>query len=388
MRWISTHGNPILDENGRVLSIIGVSVDATEAKHSQLRNRRFSDRLATSMDVISDALFMLDSKWRFSYVNREAEKQFQRGRTELIGKVFWEEFPDTIGSISEQSYREARRLMKTIEFERHNVPLQKWFSARVYPDDEGIAVYFRDVTDAKHAEEEMRRHALRLQGMSRRLFRAQEEEQRRLGRELHDQTGSNLTAMTLSLELLRKRLPGSGEGEMAVWFSDFNALLRETIGHVRTVLSDLRPAALDELGLLAALRHYVKRTLGLKNIALLIEGSEPVPRLAPDVAIELFRVAQEAITNVVKHADAHVVTISLHQEPTCLRLTVKDNGRGFSRSGTLGSGLGLTTMQERVESIGASLCIRSNPGIGTEVDIELPAAAKPSLLVESTNSEP
>ncbi len=387
LRWVNTRGAPIHDKSGRVDRIIGVAMDVTDVKRFQLENRRLTDRLARSMEIISDALFMLDSQWRFTYLNRAAEKHLERSRADLIGTVYWEQFPEALGTVSEQSYREARTTIKTIEFERYSERHQKWFSARVYPHDDGIAVYFRDVTEAKQAEEAMRRHALRLQGMSRRLFQAEEEERRRLGRELHDQTGSNLTAMSLGLELLRSRLPGSDEGEIAMWFSDFDALLQDTIRHVRTVLTDLRPAALDELGLLAALRHYIQRTLGLTNIALQIEGTEPIPRLEPGVSIELFRVAQEAITNVVKHADATLVTIILVQNRGELRLTIQDNGKGFANSAGLkdtGS-LGMATMRERAEAIGARLSVRSTPGQGTVVTIALPPKAISAALASSAD---
>jgi PAS domain S-box-containing protein len=387
-RWISTHGNPILDQNGSVVRVIGIAMDITEAKHSELENRRLADRLVTTMEIISDAMFTLDLEGQITYINREVESQLGRARQDLLGKNFWDALPDVMGTITEYSFREARSSMKTIEFERYYDPLNKWFAARLYPHEEGTVAYFRDITDAKQAEEEYRRHTTRLRALSRRLFQAEEEERRRLGRELHDQAGANLTAMALSLELLRRRIPEPEDGEIGIWFREFDAILQDTIRHVRTVLTDLRPAALDDLGLLAALRHYVQRTLSLTSIKVQIEGTEPVPRLEPDVAIALFRVVQEALTNVVKHSQASLATISLMGASDRLTLTVEDNGLGFSHDSALKdtASLGMTTMQERVEAIGARLSVRSAPGHGTIVTIELPTKVAGQIVPDTAES--
>jgi PAS domain S-box-containing protein len=360
-------------------------MDVTDAKLFQLENQRLTARLATTLETVSDSMFTLDEQWRFTYLNRAAEDQFRHSRESLLGKVFWEALPDAIGTISEESYREAKGSQQNVEFERYSPQLDKWVHCRVYPHNEGVAVYFQDITEAKRAEQELRQHALRLQALSRRLFQVEEEERRRLGRELHDQTGSNLTAMTLSLEMLRRRLPVASDDptDLSSWFTDFEALLQDTIRHVRTVLSDLRPVALDELGLLAALRHYFSRTQSFADMTLLIDEVDPLPRLSPDVEIALFRVAQEALTNIVKHAHASTVTIGVNRDPEWLTIRIQDNGKGFyGRLGSSVTSLGMTTMKERVEGIGARWSVRSAPNQGTVVTIDLPLSEQ--VLAPST----
>jgi two-component system sensor histidine kinase/response regulator len=237
-----------------------------------------------------------------------------------------------------------------------------------------IGVNF-DVSESKRAEEALRNYAVRLQSLSRRLMDAEEQERRRLGRDLHDQTGSNLTAMTLSLQILRSKLPASASGEFEPLIKDIEALLRETMAQLRDVLTDLRPPALDELGLVAALRHHVQRLSAHSDLQFDIEGSEPSPRLRPELEIALFRIAQEAINNAIKHAQASCVTVSIASESGHVVLSIKDNGTGFVPDARQSNraGLGMTTMNERAEAIGASLAIHAPEIGGTEVAIRVPS---------------
>jgi PAS domain S-box-containing protein len=118
--------------------------------------RSLADRLKTTLESITDAFFTLDHEWRFTYLNAEAERQLRRTRDDLMGKVIWEEFKEAVGSPSDRGYREAMRTMRSVEIEQYYEPLGKWFEARVYPSAEGLAVYFRDVSERKRMESELR----------------------------------------------------------------------------------------------------------------------------------------------------------------------------------------------------------------------------------------
>jgi two-component system sensor histidine kinase/response regulator len=250
-------------------------------------------------------------------------------------------------------------------------------AARVVGEDDGTPLRLIgvniDVTESRLAEGALRDYAERLQTLSRRLMDAEEQERRRLGRDLHDQTGSNLTAMMLSLEILRGKLPADS-GELAALISDIESVLRETMAQLRDVLTDLRPPALDELGLLAALRHHLQRLSTHADLRFQIEGSEPSPRLAPEVEIALFRIAQEAINNAIKHAQATCITVGIKPEAAQVILSISDNGKGFSpdEKPASGAGLGMTTMYERAEAIGATLAIRSPENQGTLIAVRVP----------------
>jgi signal transduction histidine kinase len=202
----------------------------------------------------------------------------------------------------------------------------------------------------------------------------EEQERRRLGRELHDSTGANLSALLLSLEVFRSKLPPALAQDLRSRIGDCEVLLRETIAQVRDVLADLRPPALDELGLLAALNHYVRLVAQRGDIEIATEGREPSPRLSPNVEIAMFRIAQEALNNATRHAQATRITVALHADATKVMLIVTDDGKGFDaallRPGS--PSLGLVTMRERAEAMNAQFVIEGSPGKGTRIMIIVP----------------
>jgi two-component system sensor histidine kinase UhpB len=237
----------------------------------------------------------------------------------------------------------------------------------------------RDITERKRADAGLRSRSARLQQLSRQLMQVQEQERRRLGRELHDRTGANLSALLLSLEVLRGKLPPDLPEAFRSRISNCGVLLRETITQVRDVLAELRPPALDELGLLAALNHYVRLVAQLGNTEVSTEGREPSPRLPPDVEISLFRIAQEALNNATRHAQATHIVFALRPEAAQVTLTVTDDGKGFDASSQRpGSpSLGLVTMRERAEAMSARLIVETSPGKGTRIIVTVPYQTTP-----------
>ncbi len=235
-----------------------------------------------------------------------------------------------------------------------------------------------DISRRKAAEAELEAHAALLQATSRRLMEVQENERRGLARELHDTIGQELTALSLNLTLIGQSLPAPLQESLGHRLEDSQKLLEDTMQHLRHIMVELRPPGLDELGLFAALREHARRVAQRSGCGLVVKGEEPVPRLGPDAAIAFFRIAQEALNNCVKHAQATTLEIHCRQQDGIFRLDIADNGRGFStatRAARTGlHGMGMTTMRERAEAIGATLTIRSEPGHGTRITVALPHA--------------
>jgi signal transduction histidine kinase len=231
----------------------------------------------------------------------------------------------------------------------------------------------RESTERKLVSSLQKSSADRLQNLTRRLMEAEEEERKRLGRELHDRVGANLSALGMGLELLRKQLPDDGGGPVARRLGDLEEIVQDTMVHVRAVLADLRPTALDELGLVPALRHQAAVLTARSGIQFLVGGSEPSPRLAPQCEIAFYRIAQEAWANVMKHSNAASVALTIGQEGGLVSMSIEDDGRGFEPAG-LSAGtpsLGLTTMRERAEAIGAILEVDTAVGAGVSVHLSL-----------------
>ena len=231
-----------------------------------------------------------------------------------------------------------------------------------------------DITVRKDAEAATEQYARRLQATSHRLLTVQEAERRTLARELHDAVGQELTALSLNLTIIDDALPGVTPNKIRERLEDSQGLLEKTTCHLRDIMVELRPPGLDELGLLAALKEHVGQVARRSEVEMSIAGTEPQPRLAATDEIALFRIAQEALNNIVKHARASETRVSLRQNAHCVVLSIMDNGVGFdtARKPIMGGyGMGTTTMRERAEAIGGRLQLQSAPGEGTRVTVEL-----------------
>jgi signal transduction histidine kinase len=205
---------------------------------------------------------------------------------------------------------------------------------------------------------------------------AQEEERRRIARDLHDQLGQQLTALRLTLETVKS--VSAEYPDVRGQIETLQELARQLDRDIAFRVWELRPAALDELGLGAALAEYTGNWSKRFGIHTEIRLTRPSgPRLAVEAETAIYRFAQEALNNVVKHARASRVDIVLEHTPEYVSLIVEDNGIGFDPSDldTLGRGLGLTGMRERARLAGADLQVESTPGTGATLILRVPTVA-------------
>jgi len=235
----------------------------------------------------------------------------------------------------------------------------------------GSVIVNEDVTKRVGAERAVRESASRLQQLSRRLLAVQEEERRHLSRELHDQFGQLLATITVQLHAAQRLCDPAARSRLA----EAMALLEQAGTQVRSMALELRPTMLDTAGLDATLRWLAASNQEQTGIETHVAGH--LNDVSGDQAITCFRVVQEALTNVVRHARAHQVWIDLSRTESALELTVRDDGVGFDASRTLaqaaGQGhLGLLGMRERVEILGGSVVVDSAPGRGTRIRVSLP----------------
>jgi signal transduction histidine kinase len=240
---------------------------------------------------------------------------------------------------------------------------------------QGIIESMRDVTECLQAHESLQQYAERLRALSARLAEVAEAERQRLARELHDQVGQNLTALGINLNIIRTQMPEEIAGLVRSRLDDSLSLVEQTTERIRDVMADLRPPVLDDYGLVAALQWYGEQFTGRTGIAIAVEGEESGPRLSARVENALFRIVQEALTNVAKHAQATQVRLTVEMEDRTLRLVVADDGIGFDPAHLTESngsqGWGLLTMTERAEAVGGHCCIESAPGQGARVIVEV-----------------
>ena len=216
----------------------------------------------------------------------------------------------------------------------------------------------------------------RLRALSRRLFEVQEEERRRLARDLHDDVGQALTALKIQLESLART---GGEVAVRSRVDECVDTVQHTLERVRQLSLSLRPSQLDDLGLAAALRSHLDRQARVAGLQAHFETEDAPQALAPEIETACFRVAQEAINNVLRHARARNLWLRLSTAGGRLAISVRDDGRGFDLDAVRqraadGASLGLVGMEERMALAGGSFELRSAPGQGTIVLATFPLA--------------
>ena len=211
-----------------------------------------------------------------------------------------------------------------------------------------------------------------LRQYSRQILCIQENERRRISRELHDDVGQTLTAASIVFENLVFSHPSTLEASL----KDARALLQDATVKVHDFARDLRPTLLDELGLLPALRSYLDRFAARTGLHITFRAAQHAEALGEDEKITLFRVAQESLTNVAKHAHAHTVRVTISRTGPRIRMDVHDDGRSFHPQNFDQAAkrhrLGLLGMQERVRLVNGSFTLLARPGKGTQISVALP----------------
>jgi signal transduction histidine kinase len=238
-------------------------------------------------------------------------------------------------------------------------------------------------TERQQAEGKLKASRQRLQGLSRRLVEAQETERRSLARELHDEIGQALTVAEMNLQAM---LQSPGTEALAPRLKESLEAVDRILEQVHDLSLNLRPSMLDDLGLEPTLRWYTSRQAALAGLQAEVRAAPLGQRLDPMIETECFRVAQEALTNVVKHAKARTVTVELTTNGQQLHLSVRDDGVGFDvaavrAQAVRGASLGLLSMEERATLTGGGLQYHAAPGQGTEVHAWFPLKwAHPAVL--------
>jgi PAS domain S-box-containing protein len=229
--------------------------------------------------------------------------------------------------------------------------------------------------------------------MTTRVLNAQEEERKRIARELHDDTAQSLSTLMINLDLLEPSIPADNV-KLRQGFDRVRAIAQRTLDAVRALSHDLRPTILDDFGLAAALYWFAEEYTKTFGVPVEVDVEDmPEEGLSPELELTLFRVAQEALTNSGKYAGASEARVSLAFPESQARLVVSDDGRGFNpetvASPTRHGGLGLYGMRERVELIGGQLAIQSAPGEGTRVEVDAPVSGTghTGTMTESEGAE-
>lgn len=400
----STKG-PILDDRGNALGLFGISRDITDRKRTEDQLRLHSAMLATmaegvQLTRVSDSVII--------YANPAFERMFGYDRGELDGKhvsTLNAEGPTS----AEEKAREIQRVLEEtgcwsgeiLNRRKDGTPFWCWAAVSTFQHSAHGDVWVSahtDITERKEIEEKIRRLNAELEVrvtertaeldrrneelrvLSRRLVEAQESERRSLARELHDEVGQVLTGLSLSLEAglragrVTKRSVRSALG-----------LVSDLLKRVRSMSLDLRPAMLDDLGLVDTLHWHLGRFTEQTRIRVAFSCTEPHRRFPADVELVAYRIIQEALTNVARHAGVDQVAVSLRTDGEQLEIEVEDRGAGLSLTSAAASwGSGLRNIAERAKFLGGGVVIDSEPGAGTRLKARLPlSGAAPGAVAKT-----
>jgi PAS domain S-box-containing protein len=344
-------------------------------KASEMRYRRLFETAQDGILILNADTGQIDD------VNPFLTDLLGYTREQLLGNRLWEIGPFKDTKASKAEFRELQRE----DYVRYDdLPLETStgksinveFVSNVYRVNGGrvIQCNIRNITERKQAEAKRKEYSRKLQVLSRRLVEAQETERRNIARELHDEIGQALTVMQLNLQAM---LLSPGMEVVSPRLNESLEVVGRVLEQVRDISLDLRPSILDDLGLEPALRWYTERQAALVELKVEFHADQLEQRLDPVIETECFRIAQEALTNVVRHAQAKVVTVELREEDGQIHLRVRDDGVGFDvavvrEKAVRGTSLGLLSMEERAVLAGGRLEFNSVPGQGTEVHAWFP----------------
>jgi len=374
------------DGKGRATGRFGIGRDITERRKADDALRRIAAALAKAQELAHVG------SWRYSRDRKQSlwsEEMVRILGLDPQGAGFdgdletfvhpddWPQFHASVrAALDGAPYGLEIRILRPDGSTRHVFAMGE---AELGPDGKVMGLFgtMQDITERKQVERTLREQQEQLRTLSAKLSEAEEVERRRIARELHDQVGQNLTVVGINLNVLRSLLPAESMNPVpSRLLEDSATLVEQTTEYTRSLMSDLRPPDMDDYGLVASIRWYGKRFSMRTGVEVVMEGKEIHPRPAAAIENNLFRIVQEVLTNISKHARAGTVRIDIDSTEGKLRLRIMDDGVGFdpSRLKEAGEhhGWGLMTMAERAEMIGGRFSLESRTGRGTIVSVEVP----------------
>jgi PAS domain S-box-containing protein len=368
---------PILAGGGKVMGVVLVFRDVSERR----RERIATAEQAALLELTQDSVFVIDMEGRVQFWSRGAEAMLGYSKAEATGQIAHEllntEFPESFSEITADLMRVGHwegDLIKQAKDGRRVVVAGRWaLQWGKRGESPRVLVVNSDITERKRAEELLILQTEQLRALAERLQWVREEDRKKVARDLHDQIGQILTAIKMDMSWIGRHLPES-EVEILARLKESGQLINDGVKAVRAICSGLRPGVLDDLGLAAAIEWQAGEFTSRNDIACHVSVPPVDLHLDGDRATATFRIFQECLTNVIRHAQAKSVSVTLTQEDENIVLVIEDDGIGFSassQSNSLGS-LGILGMKERAQFCGGDVQITSTPGNGATVTVRVP----------------
>ncbi len=375
--WLSIKF-PFRDASGRRF-LGGVAIEITE----RVQGEEYAQRLAAIVESSNDAIIGKSLDGIITTWNRGAERIYGYSAEEIIGRpvslLVPADRPDEVPGILKRLQRgEMIDQFETVRVRKDGSLIDIAVTISPVRDTAGRIIgassVARDITDRLKTEEDLRKAHEGLETLSHRLLEVQEMERRHIARELHDEIGQALTAIKINMQAMQRDIVGETQLSR---INDSLQIVDHAIQQVRNLSLDLRPSILDDLGIVAALRWYLDRISTRAGFQTHFDASGIDTRLGTDIETTCFRIVQEALTNIVRHARAQNVEVRIQKNGADLYLTIRDDGIGFNvdeakEKAIHGGSLGVLGMQERSSLAGGSLEIQSALNQGTEIRVKIP----------------
>jgi PAS domain S-box-containing protein len=379
VRWSRSYNHPISDGD-RVVGIQGVLLDVTDRKRMEEALRDSERRYRLLAENVTDVIWVTDLNWRRTYVSPSGRHLTGRN----IGEAIEQPVQETLTADSRERAMKAFARQLAIEKRRKKDLHRSWTlqleilrkdGSTVWTEDRvtflrdpdgrpiGCLGVTRDISERKQAEDALRT-------LSHRLVEVQETERRQIARELHDEIGQALTGLKLLLETANRQ----PRRNLRPSLSEAQVLISELMARVQDMSLDLRPAMLDDLGLVPALLWHFERYTAQTGVKVLFEHRGLQRRFALEIETAVYRIVQEGLTNVARHAYVGEAMVRLVAARGILSVQIEDHGAGFDPDRTLSNGTssGLNGMRERVALLGGQFRVNSTPEAGTRLTARFP----------------
>lgn len=362
---------------------LSIIKDITERKKSEIDLRESEQKFKMLFNSANDAVFVTQIQEGKTYgdfieVNEIACKRLGYTKDEFLqlspSAIVHPKSIDDFNRYSEILLKEGHIIFEILHRakDKRIIPVEINSHLFLYKEKLTILSIARDITERKIAEEKLKRNAKLLRELAAHLQSIREEERKSIAREIHDEFGQTLTVLKIKLTLLNKKIPEE-LSSLKIPLNDAIKMIDTTVETVQKISSKLRPDILDELGLIPAIEWQVSDFEKLSGIKCSVVLPDADLLIDKDRATALFRILQEALTNIARHSEADKVQISLYVQSSKIILEIKDNGKGISNEQIKDvKSLGIHGMEERVLIFGGSFSIEGYSGKGTSIKIEIP----------------